>query len=115
MPRISADSRGVRQKLSKRAHQKAQYVMANQALADMNPFVPMREGILRMTGHVKGLGDFVVWNTPYARVQFYTQFENYTTPGTGPRWDNKTKAMYMSDWVKAYMRGAGDRKSTRLN
>lgn len=107
MPRISVDLGGVRRKLSKQAQQRGQYAMANQALADMNPFVPKREGFLRMTGHVESSGDYVVYNQPYAAKMFYMMMYNYTTPGTGPRWDNKAKALFMSDWIKAYMKGAG--------
>ena len=29
---------------------------------------------------------------PYAEKQFTTQFRNYTTPGTGPRWDIKSES-----------------------
>ena|SRR5699024_611528 len=107
MAHVSVNLDGVRKKLSIQSHQRGQYAVANQALSDMNPFVPKKKGILRMTGHVEGGGEYVVWNTPYVARMFYIMMYNYTTPGTGPRWDNKAKAMFMSDWIKAYMKGAG--------
>ena len=107
MARVDVDFSGVRRKISRQAHQHGQYAVANQALADMNQFVPKKEGVLRMTGHIEGMGEYAVWNTPYAARMFYMMMYNYTTPGTGPRWDNKAKALFMSDWIKAYMKGAG--------
>jgi len=107
MARVHIDLSGVRHKLSKESHQRGQYAFANQALADMNPFVPKKEGILRMTGTIDLDGSAVNWNTVYARRMFYMMMYNYTTPGTGPRWDNKAKAMFMSDWITAYLKGAG--------
>lgn len=107
MAQITVDLSGVRKKLSKEAHQRGQYAMANQALADMNQFVPKDDGILRMTTSIDTDGAAVNYNQPYAARMFYMMMYNYTTPGTGPRWDNKAKAMFMNDWIKAYMKGAG--------
>lgn len=107
MARVEIDLSGAQRKLSPQSRQRGQYALANQALADMNPFVPMKKGILRMTGHVEDSGNSAVWNTPYAAEMFYMPKLNYTTPGTGPRWDNKAKGMYMRDWERAYMKGAG--------
>jgi len=73
----------------------------------MNQFVPKKDNILRTTGHIESGGEYAVWNTPYAARMFYMMMYNYTTPGTGPRWDNKAKALFMSDWIRAYMKGAG--------
>lgn len=107
MPRVEIDLSGARAKLSPQAHQRGQYVVANQALADMNQFVPMKEGILRMSGTIDIDGSAVRWNRPYAAKMFYMMMYNYTTPGTGPRWDNRAKSRYMVDWENAYLKGAG--------
>jgi len=107
MVQIDINLSGVYKKLDTQNVQRGQYAVANQALADMNPFVPMDEGITRQTGHVNGDGTAVLWDTPYVRKLFYMPMYNYTTPGTGPRWDLKATRMFMSDWVNAFMKGAG--------
>lgn len=106
MPKITVDLGGAYVKLSKRAEQRGQYALANQALADMNQFVPMDEGILRMSATIDIDGSAINYNTPYAADLFYMHKYNYTTPGTGPRWDNKAKGMFMRDWVDAFIKGA---------
>lgn len=107
MVRIDVNLSGARTKLSTASVDRGRYAVANQALSDMNPFVPMKEGILRQTGHVNSDATAVIWNTPYASEMFYMPKYNYTTPGTGPRWDNKAKSLFMSDWIKAFNGGAG--------
>lgn len=93
-------------KMSPQAQRRGQYALANQALADMNRFVPMKEGILRQTATIAIDGSAVYYNTPYAEELFYMPKFNYTTPGTGPRWDNKAKGILMNDWKRAYVKGA---------
>lgn len=57
----------------------------------MDKYVPKREGILR--GTVELEVDRITYNQPYAHAQYvgYTTGEvrNYTTPGTGPYWDQR--------------------------
>lgn len=106
MVKVDIDFKRPYQMLSLKNVQRGKSAMSNQALADMNPFVPMREGTLRTTGHVTSDANEIVWNTPYAKRLFYNQFYNYTTPGTGPRWDLKAEGMFLSDWQRAFMRGA---------
>ncbi|WP_221936799.1 minor capsid protein [Alkalicoccobacillus porphyridii] len=98
---------GVKNKFNSQALNKGRTAAANQMLADMNRFVPKDDNILRTTGHATTNGKDVLWNTPYAARLFYMPMYNYTTPGTGPRWDLKAKGMFMSDWIKAYTKGAG--------
>ena len=107
MVRVSIDLSGAKAKLSNDRVKRGRYAVANQAMADMNQFVPMKEGILRMSATIDIDGTAINYNTPYASRLFYYQMVNYTTPGTGPRWDNKAKSIFMSDWVNAFMKGAG--------
>lgn len=109
MARVSVeiDLSGVKEKLSDANMQRGRYALANQALADMNQYVPMDEGILRMSASIDIDGKAVNYNTPYAKAQFYGTFSNYTTPGTGPRWDEKAKGNHVKDWEKAFLKGAG--------
>lgn len=105
---VKVDLSGVKQKFSESNIQRGQYAMGNQMLSDMNPFVPKREGILRSTGHLSYDASLLIWDGPYARRHFFAPGGwKYTTPGTGPRWDLRAQGMFMSDWVKAFSRGAG--------
>ena len=106
MVQIHVDLTKAKGKLSHGNIQRGRYALASQALSDMNPFVPMREGILRQTGHINNDATAIIWNTPYAAKMFYMYMHNYTTPGTGPRWDLKAKGLFMPDWIEAYMKGA---------
>lgn len=112
--RIEVDLGGVKSKLSDRNIIRGKVAMANQMLLDMTNFVPMANegGDLRVSGHVVDNGDAIEWNTVYARAQFYgtngiVNFQHYSTPGTGKRWDEKAKAIYMSDWKNVFVKGAG--------
>lgn len=106
MVNVSVNLKGARQKLSSQAQRQGRQALGNQALADMNQFVPMDEGILRQTATVDIDGSGINYNTPYARRLFYMYMYNYTTPGTGPRWDIKAKRVFMSDWINAFVKGA---------
>lgn len=81
--------------------------LANQAMADMNQFVPYKEGNLRQATSINMDGSAINYHMKYARRHFYAPGDwKYTTPGTGPRWDEKAKSMFMNDWVKAFTKGA---------
>lgn len=109
MPGITVDLTGVRAKVSQQAFERGQYNMAQRMHATMNEnFVPMRDGDLRNLSTVSADGKSITWSAPYARKHYYTNFSpNYTTPGTGPRWDEKAKGPFMSDWLEAFLKGAG--------
>lgn len=105
-----------RKKLSSQSLDRGRYALANQAMADMNQFVPMLSTALRQTASIDTDGKSITYNTPYAKAHFYGSrttkdgkkipFVNYTTPGTGPRWDLKAKSVFMSDWINAFTKGA---------
>ena len=55
-------------------------------------YVPMKTGALRMSGRATSDGR-LYWSAinpnsgyNYAEIQYYTQYNNYTTDGTGPYW-----------------------------
>lgn len=79
----------------------AQIALVNQVHADMNPYAPFKHGPLRNASYVALDNKSIIYTVPYARAQFYTQFSNYTTPGTGPRWDLKAKAIHGASWASA--------------
>lgn len=84
---------------------RGQYALANQALTDMNRIVPKKATDLRNSGTLGIDGKTVNWNTVYARAQFYgtngkAKFKNYTTPGTGARWDLRAEIKHGKQWAK---------------
>ena len=109
MPGIKIDLTGVRAKLSPQAMERGQFNMAQRMHATMNEnFVPLKSGDLRNNSNVAPDGKSIEWSSPYARRHYYAPGGwNYTTPGTGPRWDEKAKGVFMSDWIEAYKKGAG--------
>ena len=99
---------GAFKKLSGGALKRGQYALANQALADMNQYVPKRESNLRTAVSMGMDGTEIIYNMPYAKAQFYAPGGwDYTTPGTGPRWDEQAKGIHINDWQNAFVRGAG--------
>lgn len=114
MAGISIDLSGVRKKISSEANINGQRALANQATADMNPFVPMSSGggSLRVAVSITRDGSSINYHMVYAKAQFYGTngkaiFRKYSTPGTGKRWDLKAKALYLPAWKRAYLKGAG--------
>ncbi|WP_062052352.1 minor capsid protein [Bacillus sp. JCM 19034] len=105
--RLDINLQGARQKLSSQAQLQGQRDLANQAAADMNPFIPFKEGNLRQQMTIATDGSSINYHAKYAGVLFYMHMYNYTTPGTGPRWDMKAKPLFIRDWINAYKRGAG--------
>ena len=97
--KVDVDVQRIPPKIHK-ATAKAQYVLANQVHADMNPYVPMLTGDLRNQSTIAIDGKSIYYNVPYARYQFYIQHSRYTTPGTGPRWDLKAKAIHGRSWAR---------------
>lgn len=107
MSRVTINLDGVNARLSQQAMNRGRYAVANQAISDMNQFVPMDEDTLRMSATIDIDGGAINYNTPYSNNLFYMYKHNYTTPGTGPRWDLKAKSVFMSEWINAFTRGAG--------
>lgn len=109
--KVKIDLHGVESKLSKKEFDAGRYAMANQMLSDMDKFIPLDTGNLRTTGTISGNGKTIMWTTPYAKAQFYgtngrAVFRRYTTLGTGKRWDEVAKGIYMNEWIRAFVGGA---------
>ena len=106
MVKVSVKLDRAKMKLSEGNIRRGRFALANQALADMNRYVPINEGIVRVSATI----------APYGKVQYqgYRKskkgkvfFRKYTTPGTGPKWDEKAKGIHMKAWEKAFVKGAG--------
>lgn len=86
---------------------RGRYDMGNQMISDMNRFVPRKSGDLRQHVMLTDNAEQIHYTQIYARRHFYAPGNwNYTTPGTGPRWDQKAQAMYSENWANIYARGA---------
>lgn len=103
--KVTTDLSGVKKKLSKQNFDRGAYAVANQAMADMNPFVPKQEGNLRLSAHIVK-NTQIAYEMPYARAKFYNPSYRPSTPGTGPRWDLKAKGLYIKDWQRAFVKGS---------
>ena len=103
---INVDLGRINKKFGPNAKKVAEYAIANQAMLDMERFVPLRDGDLRGSGHVSG--NQIVYNTVYARAQFY---DRPTTSIVALSlasipllvqvhgWDLKAKGMYGDKWA----------------
>lgn len=105
---IHLDVGSVEQLLSHTNKQKAKLALTSQMGKDMEKYVPLRKGPLR--ANLTITPDRLSYGAVYARAQFYgtngiVSFHNYTTPGTGPRWDRKASKDYMDSWVDTFKRG----------
>lgn len=100
--KLNLDKRFSRAKLDK-----VRYVMANQMMSDMEPFVPFKNGKLSQSAHINANGSEITYTTPYARAQFYgivngSPVRNYTRtqhPQASKRWDLRAKALYSHKWA----------------
>ena len=97
--KIRLELDGIKEKAA-RFTKLGQYALVNQAHADMNIYAPKKVGDLRSQSTIGIDGKTVHWNVPYSRYQFYGRFSNYTTPGTGRRWDLKAESIHMASWKR---------------
>ncbi|WP_423348550.1 minor capsid protein [Lactiplantibacillus plantarum] len=108
--RINVDLDGFMDQTSLTNVKRGQYALVNQAMSDMEQFVPKDQGHLRDSVHATSNGSQIAYAMPYAKAQFYgmingSRIHNYTTPGTSRRWDLKGKSVFMDSWVKAFTEG----------
>ncbi len=108
--KINVDLDGFMDQTSLTNVKRGQYALVNQAMSDMEQFVPKDQGHLRDSVHATSNGSQITYAMPYAKAQFYgmingSRIHNYTTPGTSRRWDLKGKSIFMDSWVKAFTEG----------
>lgn len=82
---------------------RAQSYLTNTCYRYMDKYVPKDTGVLRenvtLTNHS------ITYEQEYAHAQYIgevngTKVANYTTPGTGPYWDERMKSANIDDVVK---------------
>lgn len=114
--KISVDLGGAKEKTSPENLRKGQLAIADQAIIDMDPFIPLRDGPLRTSAHASGDGKQIAYDTVYARAQFYGgaynkkrswSWSSGKTPGTGPRWDLKAAPLHGHEWAEVGLRAMG--------
>lgn len=70
---------------------RVQAFFTNTCYKAMDEYVPRDEGNLRENVDIQK--DHITYESPYAHAQYvgYTKgpVKNYTTPGTGPKWDKR--------------------------
>ena len=76
--------------------------------AESTPFTPKRHGPLRDTvvKRVQDTSGTIIWTRKYASRMEKKQFENYTTPGTGPHFAENAVKM-VTDQSQMYFIKAG--------
>ena len=81
---------------------RVQKFFAETCYKHMDKYVPMDQGDLRTIVDIQA--DHITYQSPYAHAQYvgYTKgpVENYTTPGTGPYWDQRMVSAEMQDVIK---------------
>lgn len=111
--RVSYNGKKLSEIFSQANLEKANYIVASQAMQDMDQFVPLKQGNLAGSAHISGNKQTIVYDQPYAKAQFYgfitnyktgkiSRIRNYTpTEGRSPsrRWDLKAKSLYMNRWL----------------
>lgn len=100
---VKKDLKGVTKRVSQMT-KLGQYALANQVHADSNRYAPLLTGDLRNQSAVSSDNKSIVWNVPYARRQYYNYGAKFTTPGTGPKWDAKAKAIHIRSWERVVKR-----------
>lgn len=112
---VSVDLSGLNNMLSRTSLERARAVLADQALSDMDQFVPYKQGHLADSGHLDNDNN-IVYDTPYAKAQFYGKIKykdkngNYKTSPVlhytqtkkrhpTKRWDLKAAKLYGDDWA----------------
>lgn len=111
--RVSYNGKKLADVLSVRSLQRAQYILVNQVAADMDQFIPYKEGHLAKQIAISLDGKSILYTVPYAKAQFYgfitnyktgkvSRIHNYTpTEGRSPsrRWDLRAKSLYGDVWA----------------
>lgn len=80
---------------------KAQFQLDQAVLADSNDWCPEAEGDLKKSGIIASGGGNVVWNSPYARYQYYDapNKSKDKNPRAIMKWFEAAKAININRWI----------------
>lgn len=101
--RVTSDTKRVPVRASKMTKQ-GQYAFVNQVHADSDNYVPFKKGDLRNQSSIALNGKQIIYHVPYAKKQYYNFGAKFTTPGTGPKWDEKALAIHRASWIRVIER-----------
>lgn len=120
--KVHVDLTKIYQKLNTTQLRQARLNMANDAHQAMDKYIPMlhpdTSENLRSMSFVNSDGTSIIYNSVYAKAQFYGfitnqyggpfRIHNYTTPGTSRRWDLRLKGNLseMAMVKEAFINGA---------
>lgn len=102
---VKIDLSRIEKKFSASQVEKIQYELANKVKKDSEMFVPKRTGHLRGNSYLVSGGKTIRYVISYATYQYHKKYSNYTTAGTGPRWDMVAKGKYLSSWRNLVQKG----------
>ena len=108
---VDVDINEIKKAVSKDSFKRGKFVMANQAMLDMDQYVPRKDGNLRAGASVTSDG-MVKYPGPYGRAQYFgtngiVTFRNYSTPGTGKKWDERVPQHTRNNWGKVALKAMG--------
>lgn len=114
---VNVDLDNVKRLFSQQNLTRARLALAHQFKASSDPFIPEQKSNLKNHVVIADDGSNIVYTVPYAAAQMnggYTNkngtkvvFKHWTIEGTGPHWDERVKALYMSELTRAYLKGGG--------
>lgn len=96
----------IKKRLGINPNGRIQKAFTNSCRNHMDKYVPYSgdTGRIHLRENVSLREDSITYESPYAHAQYvgYTTgpVVNYTTPGTGPYWDERMKSVEMDDIVK---------------
>lgn len=83
---------------------RAQQFFTDTCAKHMDKYIPKDVGNLR--GNIDKRRNYITYESIYAHYQYVNQFpeDHYTTPGTGPYWDQRMKSAEMDIIIKEMQR-----------
>lgn len=91
------------------AWQKSLFGLSSEILADCNEYVKRDIGTLEQSSliHSRPAEGVIVWETPYARRQYW-EIQRSLTPGRTWRWFETAKGKHFARWNELAQRGVTD-------
>ncbi len=108
--RVEFNKTGVKARVTA-ASEKATFAMATQALKDSNYFAKQDQGGLIKSSEIASDLDagLLVWDTPYAKKQYYTgEASTDVNPNATKLWAHTARAQYGDDWRKIGQNKVGE-------
>lgn len=115
MPATIKPTSKIKARLGIDSNGRVQKFFTNTCYKHMDKYVPMDKGNLRTVVDIQS--DSITYESPYAKYQYKGirddgthKVKNYTTPGTGPYWDERMVSAEMKDVVKEVQNYIGGKK-----